>query len=191
METELRKVKRDGIENLILWLEKNKFYEAPASSMFHLNYEGGLVEHSLNVYKVLKNNIKRWKLNIDEESIIICGLLHDICKTNYYKLVIKPIKENGKWSDKEVYEKDLGYFPIGHGEKSVIMIQNFIKLRQDEIIALRFHMGAWTAGILTDKELNIQFCNAQKVPIVMALHLADMEAAKIVEEFNVEIPTEE
>ena len=84
----LTKVKREGIENLINFLEQTDFYTAPASTRFHGNFEGGLVEHSIKVYEILKHKVETniEKLQIPEESIIIIGLLHDICKANFYKI---------------------------------------------------------------------------------------------------------
>ena len=120
----LRTVKREGIENLIEFLEKSDFFTAPASTRFHGNFEGGLAEHSLKVYEILKhkveNNIKGIKT--EEESIIIIGLLHDICKTNFYKIDYRNAKNAlGVW-EKVPYYTIEDTIPYGHGEKSVMMI---------------------------------------------------------------------
>ena len=96
IEQLLRKVNRDGIEDLIEFLEKTDFYTAPASTRFHNNVEGGLADHSLNVYKELKELTNgEWS----EETIIIVGLLHDICKINNYKVEMRNKKnpDTGIW----------------------------------------------------------------------------------------------
>ena len=84
----LKEVKREGIEELIKFLETSDFFKAPASTRYHGNYEGGLVEHSLKVYEILKHKVQNciMPINISEESIKIIALLHDICKTNFYKV---------------------------------------------------------------------------------------------------------
>lgn len=139
----LRTVKREGIENLIEFLEKSDFFTAPASTRFHGNFEGGLAEHSLKVYEILKhkveNNIKGIKT--EEESIIIIGLLHDICKTNFYKIDYRNAKNAlGVW-EKVPYYTIEDTIPYGHGEKSVMMITEYIKLTPEEKYAIRWHMG--------------------------------------------------
>lgn len=90
----LKKVKREGIDELIQFLEKSDFFIAPASTRFHGNHEGGLVEHSIKVYEILKHKVENsiLKIDIPEESIIIIGLLHDICKTNFYKVDFRNAK---------------------------------------------------------------------------------------------------
>ena len=96
----LRQVKRDGIENLIQFLEKSDFFQAPASTRFHGNFEGGLAEHSMKVYEILKHKVEHCieLINIPEESVIIIGLLHDICKTNFYKIDYRNAKNAlGVW----------------------------------------------------------------------------------------------
>jgi len=113
---ELKKVKREGIEKLIEWLEKSDFFTAPASTRFHNNKNGGLAEHSWNVYTLLKDKNERFKLGLSEETIILTGLLHDCCKINTYS-----VNNKGKYP----YTKD-DAFPFGHGEKSVLYNQSLL-----------------------------------------------------------------
>ena len=84
----LKSIQREGIEKLIAYLEKTDFFKAPASSRFHGNYEGGLLEHSLNVYHLLKEKVAQKPysevISASDDTIILITLLHDICKTNYY-----------------------------------------------------------------------------------------------------------
>ena len=125
----LKTVKRDGIEDLIKFLETSDFFKAPASTRFHGDYEGGLVAHSLKVYEILKHKVQNsvLEINIPEESIIIIGLLHDICKTNFYKTDYRNAKNAlGVWEKVPYYTVE-DTIPYGHGEKSVMMITEYIK----------------------------------------------------------------
>lgn len=170
----LRTVKREGIEELIQFLEKSDFFKAPASTRFHGNYEGGLVEHSMKVYEILKhkgeNNIKG--ITIPEESIIIIGLLHDICKTNFYKIDYRNAKNAlGVW-EKVPYYTIVYTIPYGHGEKSVMMITEYIKLTPEEKYSIRWHMG-----YTEPKEVyNSIGATYTKYPIALLTHEADLEA---------------
>lgn len=169
----LKKTNRKGIDNLINWLEnETDFFTAPASTKFHLSKEGGLLQHSLNVYLELENELKT-----DSPSIIIVSLLHDICKANYYKTSYKNVKdENGKWV-KEAYYSVNDLMPLGHGEKSVILIQKFIELTDEEIVAIRWHMGAYEP-----KDNYSTLGNAyNKYPLALYLHIADLKATYIIE----------
>ena len=170
----LRTVNREGIENLIQFLEKSDFFKAPASTRFHGDHEGGLVEHSMKVYEILKhkvvNNIKG--IDVPEESIIIIGLLHDICKTNFYKVDYRNAKNAlGVWEKVPYYTID-DTIPYGHGEKSVMMITEYIKLTPEEKYSIRWHMG-----YTEPKELYNSIGAAYtKYPIALLTHEADLEA---------------
>lgn len=174
--TILRTVNRDGIFELENFLNTSDFFDAPCSRIYHLNRPQGLVEHSLNVYYLLCHKCSYFKnyLNIKQitnDEIIISGLLHDVCKTNYYKENTKPN------SDKVSYEVD-EKLPIGHGEKSVIVLQEYIKLTKREKMAIRWHMGLFGVCQFDMKTYN-QAQNEE--PLVTLLHTADMEASFIVE----------
>ena len=80
-------IKRDGIEDLLKWLSSTDFFDAPASTKFHLAESGGLCLHSLNVYKrLLKLATDEWgEENVNKESVAIVALFHDVCKCCYYK----------------------------------------------------------------------------------------------------------
>ena len=170
----LRKVKRDGIEDLINFLEKSDFFIAPASTRFHGDHEGGLVEHSMKVYEILKHKVEHCILdiNIPEESIIIIGLLHDICKTNFYKVDFRNAKNAlGVW-EKVPYYTIEDTIPYGHGEKSVMMITEYMKLTPEEKYSIRWHMG------YTEPKENYNAIGATytKYPIALLTHEADLEA---------------
>lgn len=191
-ESLLRNTKRDGIESLIAFIRKSDFYTAPASTRYHSCHEGGLLEHSLNVYdrfvEKFKDDLWAEKANIDESSKIIIALLHDLCKCYFYGSELKNKKiysdfgkksdSNGRfdWETVPVYTVD-DKFPMGHGEKSMFLVERFIKLNKTEAMAIRWHM-LWTEP----KELYNTIGNAIKLyPIILALHEADMESTYLLE----------
>lgn len=170
----LKSVKREGVEELLEFLEKTDFYKAPASTRFHGDYEGGLVEHSLKVYEILehkvKNNINQIK--VSEDSIKIIALLHDICKANFYKVDYRNAKNAfGVWEKVPYYTID-DSIPYGHGEKSVMMISEYIKLTPEEKYCIRWHMG-----FTEPKELYSTIGAAyKKYPLALLTHEADLES---------------
>lgn len=160
-------IKRDGSNELLDNLLKSDFFTAPASTRFHEAYEGGLVEHSVKVFWKLKELLP----NYDMETIAICGLLHDVCKVNYYKTEMRNKKdENGKWIQVPYYTVD-DQFPYGHGEKSVYLINDIMKLTEDEAVAIRFHMGAYEGEHIWNS-LSKVFENNE---LAFYLHFADMK----------------
>lgn len=176
----LNSVDRAGMPKLVNYLYESDFFIAPASTNYHGNYEGGLAEHSLNVYELLKTKNKQYDLGLSEETIIIAAILHDTCKVNLYHKCTKN-RKNDKTQRWESYE---GYgfeddFPIGHGEKSIIRLQQFIKLTRDEILMIRWHMGASGENWQNTNSMGSAF-NMCKGAV--ALHTADMEASYILEE---------
>ena len=174
-------IHRPGMEDLMAWLERSDFYTAPASTRFHGNYEGGLLEHSLNVYDKLSGFAARYpELKIDPETIAVTALFHDVTKVNYYTLGSRNVKDEatGQWHKEPFYKTD-DRLPLGHGEKSVIILQSFIKLTRDEIYAIRWHMGAWdNAARGGDYGISKAF---EICPLAVMTHLADMEATYLVE----------
>lgn len=178
-------IKRDGADRLLDWLCQSDFYEAPASTRFHGSYEGGLLEHSLNVYDCLLKQLEAAGLaeSYDAETVALVSLLHDVCKVNFYKKGFRNAKdeETGQWYKKEVYEID-EKFPVGHGEKSVIILQNFIHLNAEEIFAIRAHMGGFDTSVRGgDYFIGKVF---EKSKLAACLHLADMMATYILEGLN-------
>lgn len=180
----LSAIKRDGMDKLLEFIRKSDFYTAPASTRFHGAHEGGLLEHSLNVYDCLANKYAldsgRWYSflkNVGEESIIITSLLHDLCKTYYYTTEMRNKKnETGAWVQVPFYTID-DRIPYGHGEKSVMMIEEYIKLLPVERYAIRWHMGAYEPK----ENWNALGVAMEKYPLVLALHEADMEATYLLE----------
>lgn len=168
-------VERDGVSELLEWLETTDFYTAPCSTKYHLAREGGLLEHSLNVYTKLSEYE-----GLDHESVVITSLSHDFCKIGFYIQEMRNVKEDNVWAQKPFYiVKDS--FPYGHGEKSALLVNRFIKLKTSEFMAIRWHMGGFTPGI-QDYSLAMAMGEAfRKYPLAVLLHMADMEASYILE----------
>ena len=190
----LTSVKRDGIDKLLAYIRKSDFYRAPASTRFHSCHDGGLLEHSLNLYECLlsKKQNPIWAevlREVDDESLILVALLHDLCKSYLYVPEFKNKKvysdtgtkrdEGGRfdWQAVKGYSTD-DKIPYGHGEKSVMMIEEFIKLKTIERYAIRWHMG-----FTEPKEYwNTLTTAIKKYPVILAVHQADMEATYLLEE---------
>lgn len=137
----LKSTNRENIEDLIAFMEKTDFFEAPASTRFHGAFKGGLAEHSFKVYEILKDKAAKSEMNINEDTVKIVALLHDICKANFYKVDYRNAKNSlGEWEKVPYYTVD-DTIPYGHGEKSVMMITEYIKLTPEEKYAIRWHMG--------------------------------------------------
>lgn len=170
----LRGINREGINDLIDFLEKTDFYTAPASTRFHMACEGGLLEHSINVYKALKELTNgEWS----EDTLRVVGLLHDICKINQYKVEMRNKKnEAGEWVKEPYYTTD-DMMPLGHGEKSVMIISEFIKLTKEELYAIRWHMG----GYEPKENYNYISKAYEKYPLAVYAHMADLKATYIME----------
>ena len=184
----LRSTGREGIECVIAKLDKMGFFTAPASSKNHFCQEGGLCEHSLNVYRVAKmlcGQLQQIKpdLKIKDESIIIASLLHDVCKTDIYKKSTKWRKDDqGRWEQYEAYDVDYSNFPMGHGEKSVMMLLMCgLKMEQEELLAIRWHMGAWNIAFQNFEEKNCMNTAANKYPLVTILQTADNLSSHVIE----------
>lgn len=165
----LSTVDRQGCTQLLDWLHSTDFFCAPASTRFHESYKGGLVEHSLRVYIELYKLVMLYTPQQPHDSVVICGLLHDVCKANFYSETTRNVKKNGVWSTEPFYKVDEQYPFGGHGSKSVFLVQQFIQLRHDEAAAINTHMGA---------QGNDYSCydTYRKFPLAMLLHTADMIA---------------
>ena len=176
----LKSTNRVNILDFVNYLEnETDFFTAPASTKYHGSFEGGLAKHSYNVYYNLYQllTIEPFsKFNFDFDSVIICALLHDLCKTNLYKVSMRNKKnEYGRWVQEPFYETD-DQEPYGHGEKSVMLVEKFITLSDEERYAIRWHMGAWDDSARSNGAINKAF---QKYPLALALHIADMMDANM------------
>ena len=186
----LRSTGRENVEYVIEDLETYGFFEAPASARNHFNHPGGLVQHSLNVYDaamMLREGIIKSRPDMEKrlpvDSVILASLLHDVCKANIYRLVSRKRKnEIGIWEEVEEYEVNYSQLPIGHGEKSVVMLLRMgLDLEDDEICAIRWHMGPWavdTSSIEQDKSYRQSILNSPLLPLI---HTADTIASQIFE----------
>lgn len=156
-------VNRPGIDNLLKWLENSDYFKAPASTKHHGNYEGGLLKHCLKVYSIFKLLVKSSKLKISDESIIICSLFHDLTKVNTY---IPKFLKNGARAKTPYETVDL--IPLGHGAKSIWMIERFIRLTVEEATIIRWHMNAF------DRSYSMYSAKIQKThPIAIIFFCAD------------------
>ena len=177
-------IKREGADKLLEYLlsSSSDFFTAPASARYHSSYEGGLCEHSLNVFDCLVGYLESshvredLKLSYSMESIAIVSLLHDLCKINVYKKGFRNVKdESGAWKRVDTFEYD-DPMPYGHGEKSVYMISPFMKLTREEAFAIRYHMGYSS----TEDPRNVSAA-FEMFPLAFALSVADSEATYFVE----------
>lgn len=170
-------ITRQGSEELLSWIEKTDFFTAPASSKFHNAFEGGLAEHSLNVYNAM---IDRYNGGKPDESMAIAALLHDLCKAEFYKVSQRNVKNEatGQWERVNYYVIE-DKFPFGHGEKSVFLIERFMRLKVEEAIAIRWHMGGFDDAARGGSfAINGAF---EKYPLAVKLHIADIEATYLIE----------
>lgn len=173
-------ITRPGADKLLAWIESSDFFTAPASTRFHLSSPGGLLEHSLHVFERMKAicaNEATITPGFNEpsmETIAVCGLLHDICKANFYAVEMRNRKnDQGRWEQHPFYVVD-DKLPYGHGEKSVYIISGFMRLSREEAMAIRWHMG------FSDNDFQgggYSVGNAfDKFPLAVLLHIADLQA---------------
>lgn len=178
-------IKREGAQELLAWLTSTNsdFFTAPASTRYHSAYEGGLLEHSINVYECLRDYLARNKvrdefgLSYSDETIAIVSLLHDLCKVNVYRVSTRNVKDpvTGQWKPMPYYEFD-DNLPYGHGEKSVYVISGFMRLTREEAFAIRYHMGFSNE----DDARNVGKA-FELFPLALALSIADTEATYFIE----------
>ena len=167
-------IQREGADRLLEWLQTTDFFTAPASTRYHCACPSGLVQHSVNVYEVMME--KHFDPETDSaESFALCALLHDVCKAQFYKISTRNVKneKTGQW-EKVPYYTIEDAFPYGHGEKSVFLIERFVRLKPAEATAVRWHMGGFDdAARGGNFSISVAY---DKYPIAVKLHLADLEA---------------
>ena len=176
-------IKREGADKLLDYLLKSDFFTAPASARFHSSYEGGLCDHSLNVYDCLKGYLsserakEKYGFSYSDESIAIVALLHDLCKIAVYKKGFRNVKdESGAWKRVDTFEYD-DQLPYGHGEKSVYIITGYMRLTREEAFAIRYHMG-YSSEREDPRNVSQAF---EMFPLAFATHVADSEATYFIE----------
>ena len=179
-------IQRDGIENLMEWLEnETDFFKAPASTRYHGSYEGGLLEHSLNVYDRLVWEMEKliglgWEEIYSPETIAIVALFHDLCKIDRYVLVEKWRKDaDGQWESYDAYDYNREKAEMGHGAQSVFYLQKFIQLSEAEAQAIYWHMGAYDISPYS----TLAHCSEtfKWNPLAFLIHRADMAATYVIE----------
>jgi hypothetical protein len=171
----------EAIEKFTKWLEGSDYFRAPCSTEYHLCVPGGLAEHSLNVFDLLAEKAVRYKLDVNISTLIICGLGHDLNKVNFYVPGVRNVKNelSGQWVQKRIYKVE-DQAPLGHGEKSVMILQDFFSLSLVEKMAIRFHMGGWSInGDYATQQAFNKACDI--TPLVALMHSADMIAAHVLE----------
>lgn len=174
-------ITRDGSDKLLDYICQSDFFQAPASARYHSSYDGGLAQHSINVYYCLSDYMARervrqtYGLNCSDETIAVVSLLHDLCKIGCYKAGVRNVKENGVWKQVPTYNFD-DPMPYGHGEKSVYIINGYMRLSREEAFAIRYHMGF--SGIEDKGTVGKAF---EMFPLAFALSTADMEATYFLE----------
>ena len=180
-------IHREGSEELLDYLmNKSDFFTAPASARFHGSYVGGLCDHSVNVFRCLEDYLARprvkdtYGLDYDMESVAIVALLHDLCKVGCYKAGTRNVKNEttGQWEKVKIYTSE-DPFPYGHGEKSVFLVERFVRLTTEEAMAIRWHMGGFDDSARAG---NYSIGEAfKRYPLAVMAHLADLEATYLLE----------
>lgn len=178
------KISRDGIEDLMQWLEGTDFFTAPSSTRFHGSYEGGLLEHSLAVHKRLVQFASYFDQEMyggapdytwSKETLAIVALFHDFCKIGTYKTELRWRKDaQQRWEQYPTYKKEEDFNFGGHGSKSLYLIQNFLKLEPEEAVAINCHMGQFDSTIYSNPSAAFE-----QFPLAWLLHIADEAATYI------------
>jgi len=174
-----KNIQREGKDKLLEWIKSTDFFDTPASTKHHSVFEGGLCQHSINVYKRFKRLLvmefgDSWQEKISDESATIIALMHDICKANTYKVEFRNVKNDmGVW-EKKPYYAFFDTLPYGHGEKSVYIISGFMRLTRDEAMAINWHMGAYDLRAQSNSSILTQVF--RQFPLAFIFHLADYQA---------------
>lgn len=178
-------VTRPGADRFLAWLETTDFFTAPASTRFHGACPQGLVMHSLNVYYAMREHF--FTEGENAESYAVCGLLHDVCKVNFYKTSTRNVKndETGQWEKVPFYQVE-DRFPYGHGEKSVYLIERLMRLKIEEAVAIRWHMGGFDDAVRGGSYAVSDAYNAY--PLAVKLHTADLIATYLMEQGTSKVP---
>ena len=171
-----KSIKRDGVDKLVEYLEHSDFFSCPASAKYHLAHQGGLLEHSLNVYDEMCRLLEVYpEIKTNEESVILAALFHDLCKVNLYVTEKRNRKNSaGQWESYDAYTYDEKFHYGGHGSKSVFILQNYIRLTAEEAVAINCHMGCWDGN----KDVGAAY---EQFPFAWLLHVADESATYIKE----------
>lgn len=160
---------REGVSQLMEWLESTDFFDAPASTRYHGAYEGGLVQHSVEVFDYLCALDEAFRTDLPADSVTLCALLHDVCKVGMYKVEMRWRKNSrNQWEQYPTYKIEEDYPFGGHGSKSVYLIQHFVELRPEEAAAINCHMGAYDMTTYSNPSHTFE-----TYPLAWLLHVAD------------------
>lgn len=167
----IRGIEREGAEELARFLEDEGFFVAPASTKYHLSVPGGLLLHSFNVFHLLQRKVDLFDLHVPDTTVVVCGLLHDVGKLGMYAL-----KEDGTYQVRDA-------LPMDHAEKSVIFLQRFLNLSNEEILAIRYHHLGFEVGLVGYSVPRAFAFKAalEKFPLIPLVHAADLEATFVLE----------
>ena len=185
----LKSTNRKGVNQLLLLLEEKGFFEAPASTRFHLSKNGGLLQHSINVYDVAMK-VRSAMIELDErlkdafpeDSVIIASLYMMFLRPIYKQCIKRQKNDNGSWVDTLGYDTDYSIFPLGHGEKSVIvLLRSGMELTDDEIIANRWHMNAWDLPFQSYEAKSNLNVAREHSPLLTLIQTADGLSSALIE----------
>ena len=177
IESYLSATNLPNIDKLLAWLNATDFYTAPASCKYHLSCDGGLAQHSLNVFNALFDFAFHGIIDYETEPIALAALLHDVCKIHMYEKCFKWRKnDNNEWEQYETYTIN-ERFAYGHGEKSVYIISGYMRLTREEAFAIRYHMG-YSSQNEDPRNVAASF---EMFPLAFALSTADSEATYYIE----------
>ena len=169
-------ITRPGASGLLQYIESSDFFTAPASTKFHGSHQGGLCEHSVNVWEDMGRLLRVYpEIKANAETAAIVTLLHDLCKIGCYKTELRNKKENGVWVQVPFYTFQEDFCYGGHGSKSVFLIQKFMKLTEEEAVAINCHMG-FSDRSPGDFSLGTAY---EQYPLAWLLHVADESAAYV------------
>ena len=175
----LKSTNREGIDDLIAYMEDNGFFDAPCSGNHHLAQVGGLAEHSLNVYDLAMQLYDTFGgedvINVSPESVIICALLHDLGKMGQYGKpnYVENVLKSGKVSGSQPYKTNPDLQYIDHEIRSIAIASKYIELTEDEQFAIIYHNGLYG---------NLRYAiSGKETPLYMIIHFADMWASRVIE----------
>lgn len=189
VESTLNALDRKGIPAVLEFLRTTDYYTAPSSMSNHSNFQGGLVEHSILVYSLamrIREGMVQMNPELDTKipkgSVALSALLHDLCKCCFYKAVMKNKRgEDGQWTSYVGYTVE-DQFPIGHGEKSVIMLQDMgLSMTPEEMLAIRYHMGCWDGNIMSNDMKYAHNRAVERAPLVVLIQTADYMSSLVYE----------
>lgn len=175
----LLSTKREGMEDLIAYMEEIGFFEAPCSGGNHLACQFGLVHHSRNVMMAAENIgyalLGKLKYAEIRDSVIIAAALHDLGKCGDYgkQMYVPNILKSGKESEAKPFKRNPALLPLDHATRSIKLATLFIDLTEDEEFAIRYHDGLYESANYAVK--------GNETPLYLILHYADLWSSRVTE----------